>query len=425
MELESFAYIPYLLTIAAFLGVTLAGYTRRFPFTSVPIIALVALTALVYVVPAVLMSDVSNPDIANFRYTGGLVRDNTFVYSAPSPVSPLRFHPYLPFQMFIAAAADWSSDVLGVPFSVGLKLPSIAAALATAILLRAAASRLWGEQAGTILALGYLLNPILVGMTAYHGQFDAIPAFFAFAAWFKLRFARGPGDELMSASLLGLGVLSKSWPLILLPIFAVLLRSDLWGRLRYVAIVVAIPAAISLAYAVTLGGSVERMVRQVADYSGISGFYGWSFILAHLPGSEQEIVDRLAWARSNGRYILWPPLLAIMAIELLRQRAASAAAMTLILAFYVFTPAGAFHYYMWILPFAAIAGHGAFLFFLTGMVAVDICGVNCWGHDWGFPAPYVDHAWFVGASVWAFSALWLAWSLFELRRHPPPLVASS
>ncbi len=413
-----------------------------------------AIAVLVNLLPALLIGSQRTVDIDNFQYTASLVRSHMYVYSAPWPGGAIvPFHPYLPFEMFIVAAVGVVAEHSSVSFALLLKLPNIAAVGATAALIVAVATRLHDAHRATWVGLLFAFNPIVIGVSAFSGQFDMIPAGLAFAAWALLRFRssshegiassdetgsssdgiawsdetasssadgivssgeiasssanRIASDEIASAILLGLAILTKTWPLMLVPVLAFGLRSGMLARLRYAAIAIAVPAAVTVAYVVALGGSIGDLVDTVYHYRGLPGLTGYSAVAPHLHPS--FIRDLLADTIDRGTTPVAVLLLVTLAVAIWRKRTMAEQATLLVLTIYVFSPSVAGQYYLWIVPFAAIAGQAWLVAF---SVLVAFGDLHIFFDDTvarGLPTAYGEHAWIIVAASWLLCACWFTW----------------
>jgi hypothetical protein len=411
-----YAYVVYLTTVGVFAIAVLLSYSR-WPSFRIPAAVLVLLVGVFYLVPVWMMRDISNADIDNFHRTARLVRSWTYVYSVAADES-VPFHPYLPFQMFVVAIADWISNAAHVAFSVPLKLPNVIAVAATALLVRSAVTRLDGARAAGVASLALIFNPVLLDVTAYHGQFDALPALLAFAAWFQLRFKSSRADEMSSALLLGLAIVSKTWPLVLLPVFLWHLSGDLRYKALWAGIALAVPSAFSLGYAFALGGSVSDMISVVRSYNGIYSLGGYSFILHNLPGSQSSVEGRMAWVAAHQRVVMWCGMLAVMALVFVRRQKPELAITAVLVGLYVFAPSSTPEYFVWLLPFAIVSGERAFPFAFSLLVGVNRCSRECQAHfwNWAFNDWVLNHAWIPFGVSYCVVVLWLVWLMIRMLR---------
>lgn len=113
------------------------------------------------------------------------------------------------------------SERTGIPYQILFKLPAICADLAITFLIYKAFLNLGSAAKGALNAAAlYALNPVAIMLSSINGQFDSLAALFCLAAWYFWRFGRGA----RSAVCLGIAVLIKEFPAMLLPAF--------WGRRR-------------------------------------------------------------------------------------------------------------------------------------------------------------------------------------------------
>ncbi|MFI5419039.1 MAG: hypothetical protein ACHQ2Y_09130 [Candidatus Lutacidiplasmatales archaeon] len=93
-----------------------------------------------------------------------------------------------------------------------LKLPFILADVGVALLLYAVGRRS-GEGRGTLLAMAWFLNPVVIWASAVHGEVDSLAALLSLAFLLAL----WKGWPLPAGLFLGLGIFTKIYPLAFLP----------------------------------------------------------------------------------------------------------------------------------------------------------------------------------------------------------------
>lgn len=239
-----------------------------------------ALAALVRLVPAALTFGTS--DVVTWELLGRMLLDGENFYAT-------QLHNWPALWIYFCAAAIWLHDTTGVPFSLLIKLPPIAADALISLLLMS-----WTRRRSAGLA--YALNPVAILITGYHGQFDALmlaPTVLATLLFTKstrlqtaaraLRCARMTARQsgaratpisrnvLLSALAIGLGIWFKPVPFILLPLL--LPRLATWrDRLLYTVLAVA-PAILG-----TLPYFVQWPQDVAANFLGYSSWFGqWGY----------------------------------------------------------------------------------------------------------------------------------------------------
>jgi Gpi18-like mannosyltransferase len=87
-----------------------------------------------------------------------------------------------PLMAYLAEAMRWLAETTGLAFSFCFKLPGIFADVGTAIVLRIAGSRLAGEPQGALAFALYAWSLDAILVSGYHGNTDALVAFFSILA---------------------------------------------------------------------------------------------------------------------------------------------------------------------------------------------------------------------------------------------------
>lgn len=143
------------------------------------------------------------------------------------------------------------------------------------------------------LTLAFLWMPATWTITALHGNFDVIPSFFTFAAFLLLAQRDTRGAARASALLLGLAVMSRTFPIL----FGLPLATFVWRRFGVrtaveSGVLIAGPTAASLAVlAIVSPEAIERIL----SYRGVLG--GWWGLggIARLFISDGFAIDVVRW----------------------------------------------------------------------------------------------------------------------------------
>ena len=182
--------------------------------------------------------------------------------------------------MFAVGASTYLSRTTPLPFIVWLKLPAVLADLLVSLVIYKTFQK-WGKSAATSFywALLYALNPIPVLVSAYHGQFDAIPVLLLLLAWYSFHFGR---RIVRSAVLLGFAILNKTWPIVFLPIGFIRLP-NYRQRFGYALLTLSIPVLFTTAYILWFNADPTPILRRTLTHAGVPGYWGLSTII-YLPG---------------------------------------------------------------------------------------------------------------------------------------------
>lgn len=306
------------------------------------IIVVVALVARM--VPNFLLPMGAGYDIKSYQIVGNLVLSEKEVYTSSETTNR---HPYLPLQMYWMGFALRLANATGIPFVKIVRLAPIGADVGIAILLflclRQSASLKDALHGGLL----YALNPVSVFVSAYHGQFDAIPTLFLLLAVVRLE-----GSPLLAGGWLGLGILDKSWPMLALPSLYTAVR----GRRRLLCFLggMAFVPLMGLGiYCLLFGGQVGEILARALGYDWGVGVWGYTYFFRLLSVLEPGLTGPFAWLVRHGRYLT---LVALGLVWLLRARKEPAAAsvLTVLVAFFAMTHAFSIQYLMWVIPFAIL-----------------------------------------------------------------------
>jgi hypothetical protein len=400
------------------------GTRRHALYGRLPAAAVVGGALVVRLVPAVVLNAGFPGDIQAYALIGRLVRAGHDVYSGAA----LGHYPYLPGQLWFSALASQGAAVLrgAVPFVVLVKLvPTLADAGIAGTLMAGLRRRGYRRQAACWAGCAYALNPISVLVTAYHGQFHAVPVFCCTVAWWLCEERDGVATTraapLVGVGLaLGAGILAKSWPALLVPAFLAAAR-----RPRAVALVAAglfaAPLLGTAAYAVAYHVPVERIATIALGYQSNAGWWGLGALTAWLHGR----VHLLPAASMSLSVHLSQALVIVGAVALPLWRRTSVLAPTLVLVllwFYVFSANFNPQYLMWIMPFSvltascerALGPAVAFLVLATAALVETYLGRG--GIYSVVPGPAMFHPGWQAAfyAVYLGSAWWL---LRQFARH--------
>ncbi len=340
-----------------------------------------------------------------------------------NPYQAARLYPYPPLWMWWEALSLAVDRGLGLSFAVVVKLPVVAADVAIVALLRRAAS----ERAAWL----YALHPVALLIAGVHGQFDALALLAALGSALALRAGRADRSALLLALAIGL----KSFPVLLLPFFALhAARAAGRGRAawlaaaRYAALA-ALPVAAALAPFAWHDAAALR--RELFGYGGIADF-GWI-------GAWRGLRWLLTGALARSEAALWPQavgvgkalfLVALAGLFALALRRPAAwppvrSAFLVLLAFLGSYGALSAQYLLWPVPFALLLGRGSRAW--EAAAALGLVGFYLFlapGTLLPERLPQAAHrlagqAWAIGAaSTWLLSLAWMANALRDPRAEP-------
>lgn len=270
------------------------------------LLVILLVTLLVRLVPTLLLPVGATYDIESFRLVGEALLNGEDIYRSAAAGR----HPYLPLQLYWIGFATWLSHTSVLPFVIWIKLQAVLADMCVvAVIFKA--FRHWNAKPSTsaYFALLYAINPVPILVSGYHGQFDSIPVLLLLLAWYGWHFGR---RLLRSALALGFAILSKSWPVVFLPV--VFIRISTWrSRLVYSTISLAIPVLFTAGYLIIFDADPTPILRRSLTHAGVPGYWGLSTLI-HIPGglvfdSEGFLANLLPFQRyfllAVGLFTLW------------------------------------------------------------------------------------------------------------------------
>lgn len=294
--------------------------------------------ALVFRLPE---SAVINFDKDSLEIVGQLVRDRVDVYSRPER------YPYFPFFAYWFGATSWFSSTTGLPFEPLPKLAGIAADAGIAVLLL----KWWrpiGER-GLRLGLFYALNPLTILVSSVHGQIDSGAVFFLLAAAYTIRGDVTPRSGLVTGALLGLAVVSKTWPIAFLPLFV--LRLPTWrARTEVTVLTFGVVGLSLLVYSTIFGVDPRHAIDTIREYEGVRGQWGMFVALYHLGNAGVPGAIRLHDLGAEWDKYLLVAALGVGTALAWRADIARGIGIALLATMVVFYGWG-YHWMMWAVPF--------------------------------------------------------------------------
>lgn len=375
------------------------SHTEATRSTRRAVLIVVTVAAVVRLIPNFLLPMGAGYDIESYGIVGDLVLEGQDVYGSAQAA---HRHPYLPLQMYWMALARWGSLVTSASFVRIVRLAPIGADVAIAVVLFLALQRGGSTQRGLRGGLLYALNPVPVFVSAYHGQFDSIPALFLLAAVTTWR-----QSALASGGWLGLGILSKSWPVLALP--------SLWTGIRdwrkkavFLLGTAAVPLAGIGLYLVAFPGQPRVALSRALGYNWGVGVWGYSYFFRLASVLKPELTEPFHWLVRNGRYVTLAVLGMVWVVRA-RREAPAAGILTVLVAFFAATHAFSIQYLMWIVPFAVLADDHRwlarytlaafaymFLAYMTLILEMHVTNLLPWPEaDWFLIMPAGLPAWLV------------------------------
>lgn len=315
-------------------------------FTQIPLLRallIVAGVALsVRLIPNLFLPVGAGYDIESYQIVGNLVLRGEDVYTSQEAI---RRHPYLPLQMYWMAFSLWLAQALSLPFVKVVRLAPILADVGIAIWLTLRLRQRLPLSLAFRGGLLYALNPVTVLVSAYHGQFDAIPALLTLVAIETVEVS-----PLGAGLWLGLGILDKSWPVLALPSLLAATRN--WRQRFSLAIgCLLIPALGAGMYAFIFRASLWAIIHRAISYDWGIGVWGYTYFCHLVSVLNPGCIEIFALFVRYGRYITLL-LLGGIWLRWARKEPARSGILTILVAFFAVTHAFSIQYLMWPVAFA-------------------------------------------------------------------------
>lgn len=338
---------------------------------SLPPLRYAILVALIVrFVPALVLPRGAAYEMSVFEQAAETVRGGRNLFTTPIP------YPYLPFQLYWFAVSDWLADSVGLFFIFWLKSINMVADTAVIFIIYHALSRLQNQKIALWGSWLYVFNPVTVLVSAYQGQFDATPLFFLLLSWYLFRFhAKNRRGLMLSAVFLGFGILSKTWPVLFLPI--VFLRLSDWrSRIQFSIICGMIPLAGLIVFEFLFPGSWLLIIRRAMSAGAIPGWWGFSAplnVFVELTGKGTALY---LWVVNRAK--LLSLLLGMVTILWTHKRPSQYSLLLTILVLFATVPNLGLQGLSWIVPLALInAKYNELGYYVLGSVAHML--VSYWG----------------------------------------------
>lgn len=266
---------------------------------------------------------------------------------------PPGFFPWI-------GAAQGLANLTG-PFHGWIQLPQIAADGAIAWFVQDhLGTRGVGERLRLAAVALVALGPSFWIISGFHGQIDALAILPAvIALWLWERSEPSVRRALLAGVLIGVGAAIKSVPVVMLAALLPSVRSRREAG-ALVAPAIAIPLIALAPFLVAdLHGTVTaiRTQRALPGFGGLSLLAEPSLAKMWLHQQPQKLNSVAHFLFANEHLVLGVLLLPVVAVIFLRRLRPTPAAALLWCAVVTFNPGFGFHYVVWALPFALMAGY--------------------------------------------------------------------
>jgi hypothetical protein len=196
-------------------------------------------------------------DVQNYARVAAIVKDHG-VFALYTQT--IGIYPYPPLWIWFEVLARFLYDATGLRFGLLVRFPAILADVGIVCIIW-----VWfkNQTIGKrfLWSALYALSPVSLIITCLHGQFDAIPSFFALFALYAFERWR---SLYLSAAILALAIAFKPYPVLFVPLIVLELKKH-WQRVAFVTIAIAPVLLLILPFGLH---TPEAVVREVFLYKG-------------------------------------------------------------------------------------------------------------------------------------------------------------
>lgn len=229
----------------------------------------------------------------------------TELHAGRNPYQTTPFLNWPPLWMQIIAVVAKSSRLLQIPFNTLLRLVLITADVAVVIVTHRIAVFMELAKARSIVLIGLALNPIAILLVCQHANFDTLVALaivLSIAALLRFGVSEQPAYWLFAALALGIGILTKTIPMILAPLLSLHRKKlDLSTRILGALLLIG-PVTLGLSVLVAL--APHAIFQHVIQYRSFGGAFGVSGILAATVNPQAARLVRIALLLLLGAIVL-------------------------------------------------------------------------------------------------------------------------
>lgn len=298
---------------------------------------------LLYLIPALYLPAI--PDVALWETVGVKSLEGIDFYSFDRPTHGT--FPFFPLMIWPHTLFHLISRTTNIPFVLFVRLLVTIFIIGIVFLI----GKIINNQlmAKKMQAL-FLFNPVILLVTALHGQVDMIVAFFVLLTIYLLIIKKG--SLLSSAICYGVSILVKTWSVIFLPLFFSVLKKDL--KLWSFAVLGTIFSFVLL-YMLVFFANPVYLAQAVLSAGGGPGFWGYTAVINLLSEIFPSTVH-LSVLLGQFTALILLPIFSLAYFYIFRKNLSLIDSVVfLLLAFLIFTPRWGLQYSSWVLPFAAAA----------------------------------------------------------------------
>ena len=278
---------------------------------------------------------------------------NTLHHHDPILSTPVPRWSYLPVYDFVLAAAYWLHLHLGVSWLIIARIPAILCDVGVVVLVGTVAGAV-GERA-ELRRFQYACNPLPILISAVHGQVEPACLLFSLAAFaLVLRAGRQISGRTAATAgvLLGLGIGTKTWPVLFGPALLLALPS-VRRRWQFAAATAGFVALLFVSMPLTVGTPVSKLTavaRVMTNYHPPIGTWGWAGVWVAIHPTKLSTTQDPFWINVGSAGTKLAVVAALLAVWWWRRAHPLDIATATTTALLAFTPAFGTQYLLWQTP---------------------------------------------------------------------------
>ena len=286
-------------------------------------------------------------DTGAMNFASGLFLEQVDVYNHPQ----VNFSPP-PFSLHVFALIKFFANISGIPFEGLWKLPAVFSDIGIGILIYFISQKMYKRTEWTALRLSlwYIVNPITLYVSGFHGQSESVWVFLVLLAWYFIIFQK---RIIVAAVIMALAIAYKLPAILLFPaLFLSIQEND-----KKILFAIFVGSVTSLSFLPEIITSFAAINRQVLQYSSIIGIWGFSGVLSKVlqPLIFVGMIKKIAFALKVLLFVTvgWT----YFKYYLSSYKNFFDLCLVILVLFLVFTPGFGTQYLLWPLPFLVITQH--------------------------------------------------------------------
>lgn len=356
-----------------------------------------------------------------YSFYGSLDVDNAWYiteqYFSGQNIYETTSYNHTPIWLSLLIVSRHISSFSNLPFYFVMKIYAIIADLTITVLIYKISKKIQvkSEKTSYFLSLIYFFSPVSALISSFHGQFDSIPIALLLASFYYLKHTKKDYFKI-SAFLFGLAIAFKTWPILLLPLYLLLLKNTLRKKILFTSISL---ITFFLPIVPYLFISPIPTFKNIFMYFGTADFGLAVFIELFNNIKKEPLYSLSKLIYSNPFYgillLLFSLLIALVFINKKKLNFFDSSVL-FFLSIYVFSLKLGAQYLLWIIPFAILTKYRKIVVFYTLITTLTLIA-SYQGHNSRAlgSIPNMHLPWGIIASLWWLTCV--MWYIYILKKQ--------